>query len=160
MDERSPVSSAGFIPFQEDGSCLMDKAVTRSRGWDGYCLDPAGLANPDKYNQLNKCALWYPLVTPSGSISVDHLNSTAGYVPPLGSGQFWCVEAKGNAFVSGFSTTTPAYAYTAYKDARQFYPHTANGYNGNSCDNGDQAPCLDKDGQSSCTCPRRIIHIL
>lgn len=89
-DERSLPSTNGYANTQ-DGTCLLPKKQSTKRliGWEGYCLD---------YNNLtNHCDLWYPLDTPVGVNSRYNLNASAGYLPPEGSGKYWCVEAKGNA---------------------------------------------------------------
>ncbi len=89
--------------FDEPGVCLLTKKVSRLFGWQGYCLfaDPA----------TGVCAQWYPVKTPSNSISSDDLNSTAGYIPPEGSGRYWCVQAKGNANRLGGASNS---SYSSY----------------------------------------------
>ncbi|MBI5023309.1 MAG: hypothetical protein HZC05_04100 [Candidatus Magasanikbacteria bacterium] len=143
-DDRSLVNPAeAAFAIKEHGTCLLQKQISKSRGWEGYCLDPAALnsaanviANPEvaKQSQSKNCTLWYPLTTPSGSVSSDHLYASAGYIPPSGSGKYWCVQAKGNANL----TNGAHYLYKLFKDDPRFFPPTDDDYNENTLafDNG------------------------
>jgi len=125
----------------ENGSCLLNKKVERMRGWEGYCLftDPITKA----------CVQWYPINTPNNNISLDDLNRTAGYIPPEGSGKYWCLKAKGNANIPYWKDAyksaqliSNSYQFVAYNSPGSlgmglFFPTTpAGGHNGkNETDN-------------------------
>ncbi|KKR99304.1 MAG: hypothetical protein UU49_C0008G0024 [Candidatus Magasanikbacteria bacterium GW2011_GWC2_41_17] len=129
-DDRVLVNPAeAAFAIKEHGTCLLQKQISKSHGWEGYCLDPAALNSTDAATKQSKnCTLWYPLTTPSGSISSDHMYASAGYVPPSGSGKYWCVQAKGNAN----RTNGVHYLYKLFKDDPRFFPPTDDGYNENT----------------------------
>lgn len=100
--------------FSEAGECLQlqTKKVERLRGWEGYCL-------VDDKNS-NSCVQWYPITTPNNNISIEDLNREAGYIPPEGSGKYWCLQAKGNANI-GNSTN---YQFIAQEGAWNIFAPT------------------------------------
>ena len=99
MKKQQEQKTLGGNLSARDGVCLKRNISETKRfiGWSGYCLD----FNVDR----NRCELWYPVDTPSNAINRFNLYSTAGYLPPDGSGKYWCVQAKGNANIGDSSSS-------------------------------------------------------
>ncbi|MEK9183037.1 MAG: hypothetical protein AAB849_00830, partial [Patescibacteria group bacterium] len=72
-DDRPLNPAEAAFAIKEHGTCLLSKQISKSRGWEGYCLDPSAYviasAAGAKQSQPKNCTLWYPLTTPSGSVS-------------------------------------------------------------------------------------------
>ncbi|HLC70053.1 MAG TPA: hypothetical protein VJH75_03340 [Patescibacteria group bacterium] len=117
-DERDQAREASTLSASTlDGTCLFPNVEKSKRyiGWEGYCLE------------LNKetghCDLWYPIDAPTNALNRYNLYSSAGYVPPNGSGQFWCIQAKGNSNRSdAIEDISDGYKFTSREDDDDIFP--------------------------------------
>jgi hypothetical protein len=74
------------------GICSPIQDVVILNGQYGYCLerDKTRLGSS---NQLNApCLTWSPQVVLGGKYDVTHYSPTAGYMPPQGSGEYYCTS--------------------------------------------------------------------
>jgi len=88
----------------EGGSCLQLKRQDDVIGLKGYCLerDSATPINGDKKQKA--CLTWLPQDIISGTRDMFNQYKTAGYVPPIGGGKYYCIKsaANRNPFMSSY----------------------------------------------------------
>ena len=88
------------------GVCSAIQDVVIQNGQYGYCLERdktrAGTAN-----QLNApCLTWSPQVVIGGKYDLTHYSPTAGYLPPQGSGEYYCTSGANQQRLESPSTFT------------------------------------------------------
>ncbi len=88
----------------QGGTCLKLQRQDDVIGWSGYCLerDYGTPINGDKNQKA--CLTWLPQDIASGQRDIYNQYQTAGYVPPLGGGKYYCMQATGN-----YSDSTKSY---------------------------------------------------
>lgn len=92
--ENDPKNSCGAP--EEGGTCLKLQRQDDVIGLQGYCLE-RDLSTPINGDKNQKaCLTWLPQDTTPGQRDIYNQFRTAGYVPPLGGGKYYCLQASGN----------------------------------------------------------------
>lgn len=87
---------------EEGGTCLKLQRQDDVIGWSGYCLE-RDLSTPINGDKSQKaCLTWLPQDIVPGGRDIYNQFRTAGYIPPVGGGKYYCLEASGN-----FSDVSP-----------------------------------------------------
>ena len=89
VSQLNPLSLQGSCT---GGTCMAIQDVVFLNGQYGYCLerDRTQGSNISKVNA--PCLTWSPLSVLGGRFDTTHFSPTAGYLPPQGSGEYYCVS--------------------------------------------------------------------
>lgn len=86
----------------QDGICQRKESQEEVyRGWEGFCLEEDRRFNIKDDNLRNLCQSWYPIDKGTGLNDINNQFETAGYVPPLDRGTYWC------AMTTSFGSANP-----------------------------------------------------
>lgn len=92
--ENDPKNSCGKP--EEGGTCLKLERQDDVIGLSGYCLE-RDLSTPINGDKNQKaCLTWLPQDIAPGQRDIYNQFRTAGYVPPLGGGKYYCLQSSGN----------------------------------------------------------------
>ncbi|MFA5133898.1 MAG: hypothetical protein WC459_03810 [Patescibacteria group bacterium] len=81
---------------EEGGTCLKLQRQDDVMGWNGYCLE-RDLSTPINGDKNQKaCLTWLPQDIVPGQRDIYNQFRTAGYIPPIGGGKYYCLQASGN----------------------------------------------------------------
>ncbi|MFA5013798.1 MAG: hypothetical protein WC520_04560, partial [Candidatus Paceibacterota bacterium] len=81
---------------EEGGTCLKLQRQDDVQGWSGYCLE-RDLSTPINGDKNQKaCLTWLPQDIVPGQRDIYNQFRTAGYIPPIGGGKYYCLQASGN----------------------------------------------------------------
>lgn len=88
------------------GVCMALKDVVVENGRYGYCLERDRTRISDVSQSLAPCLSWSPLNVVGGVYDMTHYSPTAGYLPPQGSGEYFCVSGANSQKVETLNTVT------------------------------------------------------
>ena len=122
--EGSPCVPGGYIPVDsknkvlvqaqgttdptagcKGGICMALQDVVVQNGRYGYCLERDKTRISEISQTIAPCLSWSPLNVLGGKYDTTHYSPTAGYLPPQGSGEFYCVTGANS---QRLFTPTPA----------------------------------------------------
>ena len=112
------VSVQGTIPVGNstcgDGMCASIQDTVVQNGRYGYCLERDKTRLSSVSQGLAPCLIWSPQVVVGGYEDTTHFSPTAGYLPPQGSGEYYCVSGANEQRIV---TPDPTTGWT-YQDKR------------------------------------------
>ncbi|MFH1194043.1 MAG: hypothetical protein V1661_03550 [bacterium] len=92
--DEDPTQACGKA--EESGTCLKLQRQDDVIGWSGYCLE-RDLSTPINGDKSQKaCLTWLPQDIVPGGRDIYNQFRTAGYIPPVGGGKYYCLKAAGN----------------------------------------------------------------
>jgi hypothetical protein len=74
------------------GSCQAIQSISMVRGVFGQCLQRDMSRTISGSLNLNPCLVWNPAPLLFGSKDTYHYQPTAGYLPPINSGEYYCIS--------------------------------------------------------------------
>ncbi|MFZ6015711.1 MAG: hypothetical protein ACOYUZ_05150 [Patescibacteria group bacterium] len=74
------------------GYCAAIQDVVVQNGRYGYCLERDRTRAGDVSQTSAPCLTWSPQAVLGGRYDLSHFSPTAGYMPPQGSGEYYCVS--------------------------------------------------------------------
>ncbi|MDD2786268.1 MAG: hypothetical protein PHS79_05285 [Patescibacteria group bacterium] len=77
------------------GACQAIQDVVYVNGKYGYCLEWDKTRINDSIQSTAPCLTWDPKLVIGGIRDATHYSPTAGYLPPQGSGKYYCVSGAG-----------------------------------------------------------------
>ncbi|MCG2694095.1 hypothetical protein L6259_02375 [Candidatus Parcubacteria bacterium] len=127
--EDDPKNSCG--DYTGGGTCLALKRQDDVIGWQGYCIEE-DLSTPINGDKTQKaCLTWLPQDLVPGARDIYNQFRTAGYVPPLGAGKYYCLQASGNYdinsrnpknYYDNFANLSPAISTKCFNGQGVYFP--------------------------------------
>ncbi len=97
-----------FEPCGPGGTCQEFQDLVIVNGKYAYCFERDLTRTVDAPQALAPCLTWAPL-NPVGRYNPAHNAVTAGYMPPQGRGEYFCVAGTQNQTISDFDHQTNVY---------------------------------------------------
>lgn len=97
-----------FQPCGPGGTCQEFQDLVIVNGKYAYCFERDLTRTVDAPQALAPCLTWAPL-NPVGRYNPAHNAVTAGYMPPQGRGEYFCVAGTQNQTISDFDHNTKTF---------------------------------------------------
>lgn len=144
------------------GRCLAITDVVLVRGQSGQCLERDDARSVANDTGRHPCLVWNPNPILAGPQDLAHFNPTAGYMPPVNAGEYYCLS-KANPPIetvwSAESHTSAANSRDRWDDNPFFFLPGAlakfnydQGYVAGFCHNADECGEDDFVAGGSCNC--------
>lgn len=92
--------------FCTGGMCVSIQDVVVMNGRYGYCLERDKTRASGVAQNSGPCLTWSPQAVIGGQYDASHYSPTAGYLPPQGSGEYYCVSGANEQKVETVNPVT------------------------------------------------------
>ncbi|MFA6447603.1 MAG: hypothetical protein WCW31_05125 [Patescibacteria group bacterium] len=92
----------------DNGTCASIQDVVVQNGRYAYCLERDKTRTSDVAKSLAPCLTWSPSGVLGGKFDLTHYSPTAGYLPPQGAGEYFCISGANQQKIETPSTVTYA----------------------------------------------------